>query len=88
MICLQRADNGLSHTHYGDGKSPIYNKRDSVTNSKCKFVLMNQENHNEHYNYFLTDNAIDYQNSEPQGNINKELYNEHDESVMKMICDF
>ena len=73
---------------YGDGKSPIYNKRDSVTNSKCKFVLMDQEKHNEHYTYFLTDNAIEYQNCKHQGNINKELYNEHDESVMKMICDF
>ncbi len=34
------------------------------------------------------DDAIEYQNSEPQGNINKELYMEHDENIMKMICDF
>jgi hypothetical protein len=49
---------------------------------------MDQQNHNEHYTYFLTDNAVKYQNSEPQGKIDKELYMEHDETVMKMICDF
>ena len=74
--------------YYGGGKSPIYNKKDSITNSKCKFVLMNKENHNEHYNYFLTDNAVEYIKSEPQGKINKDLYMEHDENVMKMISDF
>ena len=47
-----------------------------------------QQNHNEHYTYFLTDNAVEYQNSEPQGMIDKELYMEHDENVMKMICEF
>lgn len=74
--------------YYGDGKSPIYDKKDSVTNSKCEFVLMDKQNHNEHYTYFLTDNAVEYQKSEPQGTINKELYMEHDENVMKMIIDF
>ena len=49
---------------------------------------MDQENHNEHYNYFLTDNAVEYIKSEPEGNINKELYMEHDENIMKLICDF
>ena len=74
--------------YYGGGKSPIYDKKDSITNSKCEFVLMNQSNHNEHYSYFLTDNALEYQKSEPQGIIDKELYMEHDENVMKIICDF
>ncbi len=74
--------------YYGDGKSPIYDKKDSVTNSKCEFVLMDKQNHNEHYTYFLTDNAVEYQKSEPQGTINKELYMEHDENVMEMIIDF
>ena len=74
--------------YYGGGKSPIYDKKDSVTNSKCKFVLMDQENHNEHYTYFLTDNAVEYIKSEPDGIINKELYMEHDENIMKLICDF
>ena len=74
--------------YYGDGKSPIYDKKDSVTNSKCEFVLMDQQNHNEHYTYFLTDNALEYIKSEPQGMINKELYMEHDENVMKMLNDF
>ena len=49
---------------------------------------MNQLNHNEHYTYFLTDNALEYQKSEPKGIIDKELYMEHDENVMKIIYDF
>ena len=73
---------------YGDGKSPIYNKKDSITNTKCEFVLMDQQNHNEHYTYFLTDNAVEYQKNDPQGMIDKKLFMEHDENVMKMICDF
>ena len=74
--------------YYGDGKSPIYDKKDFITNSKCEFVLMDQQNHNEHYTYFLTDNALEYQKSEPQGTIDKYLYMEHDENVMKMVMDF
>ncbi|MCR5094533.1 MAG: alpha/beta fold hydrolase [Lachnospiraceae bacterium] len=64
------------------------NKKDSVTNGKCEFVLMDQPGHNEHYDYFLTDNAVEYEKSELQGRIDKRLYMEHDENVMKMICDF
>lgn len=74
--------------YYGGGRSPIYDKKASITNSKCEFVLMDQPGRNEHYNYFLTDNAVAYRNSKPQDEIDKELYMEHDESVMKMICDF
>ena len=51
-------------------------------------ATLDQENHNEHYTYFLTDNAVEYQKSKPQGKIDKRLYMEHDESVMNMIRDF
>ncbi|MCR5249708.1 MAG: hypothetical protein K6E50_03795 [Lachnospiraceae bacterium] len=74
--------------YYGNGKSPIYDKKDAVTNRKCEFVLMDKQNHNEHYTYFLTDNALEYMKSEPQGAVDKKLYMEHDENIMKMICDF
>ncbi len=36
----------------------------------------------------VTDSALEYIKSEPQGMINKELYMEHDENVMKMLNDF
>ena len=74
--------------YYGGGKSPIYDKKNLITNSKCEFILMDKPGHNEHYNYFLTDNAIAYQKSDPKGDVDKGLYMEHDENVMKTICDF
>lgn len=72
---------------YG-GYSPIYSKRDRITNSNCTFILMDKENHNGHYDYFLTDAALEYQKSNPETNVDKELYMEHDASVMQMIIDF
>jgi len=44
--------------------------------------------HNGHYDYFLTDDALEYQESAPDTNIDKELYMEHDADVMQMILDF
>lgn len=72
---------------YG-GFSPIYDKRDEITNPNCTFILMDEENHNGHYDYFLTDEAVEYQKSSPKVDIDKELYMEHDKNVMQMIIDF
>lgn len=44
--------------------------------------------HNGHYSYFLTDAAIEYQKTNPKDSINKELYMEHDTSILKTICSF
>lgn len=74
-------------TFYG-GHSPIYDKMDEITNSNCEFVLMDKKNHNGHYDYFLTDAALEYQKSEPKADVDKELYMEHDEEVMNRIIDF
>ena len=73
--------------YYG-GESPIYKRRDEITNTNCTTVLMDKERHNGHYDYFLTDNALDYQASKSVENIDKELYMEHDDSIMKKICNF
>ncbi len=43
---------------------------------------------NGHYDYFLTDDALKYQNSNPKTDIDKELYMEHDDETMQMIIDF
>lgn len=72
---------------YG-GCSRIYEKRDEITNPNCVFMLMKEENHNGHYDYFLTDAALEYQRSDPTAEVDKALYMEHDEEVMQMIVDF
>lgn len=72
---------------YG-GASPIYNRRDEITNPNCTFILMDKENHNGHYDYFLTDEALEYQKDTPDTEIDKELYMEHDKEVMQLIIDF
>lgn len=72
---------------YG-GESPIYRRRAEITNPNCTFILMNEENHNGHYDYFLTDEALAYQESSPETDIDKELYMEHDADIMQMIIDF
>jgi len=73
---------------YGGNKSPIYEKRNEITNDKCSFILMDKENHNEHYSYFLTDEAIAYQKSNPQNPIDKQLYMQHDKKILQTIVDF
>jgi len=72
---------------YG-GTSPIYRRQAEITNPNCTFILMVEENHNGHYDYFLTDEAVAYQKNAPDTNIDKELYMEHDADVMQMITTF
>lgn len=72
---------------YG-GKSPIYDRQNEIMNPNCTFVLMDEENHNGHYDYFLTDAALEYATDNPIPPIDKELYREHDVNVMDMIIEF
>jgi pimeloyl-ACP methyl ester carboxylesterase len=51
---------GVADEYYG-GKSPIYIKRDKITNPNCMFMLMQNDRHNGHFDYMLTDAALDYQ---------------------------
>lgn len=73
--------------YYG-GLCPLYERQDEIVNPNCTFVLMNEEGHNGHYDYFLTDAALEYQAGNPSVPINKELYMEHDEKVMDMMIEF
>lgn len=73
---------------YNGKRSPIYEKREMIINENCEFMLMDRPNHNEHYTYFLTDAALEYQESNPSENIDKEVYMEHDEQILGMIIDF
>lgn len=49
---------------------------------------MDEEDHNGHYDYFLTDAALKYQAEKPAAPIDKKLYMEHDEEVMNMMIEF
>lgn len=73
---------------YGGEKSPVYDKKDIITNKNCSFILMDRENHNGHYDYFLTDDALNYQSTKIMGDIDKEAYMEHNDEVMGRIVEF
>ena len=68
--------------------SPLYEKQNEIMNPNCTFMLMDEENHNGHYDYFLTDAALEYQVENPTVQVDKELYMEHDENVMDMMINF
>ena len=72
---------------YG-GKSPIYERQNEIINPNCTYMLMDKENHNGHYDYFLTDAAVEYAAENPEPPIDKELYMEHDADIMNMIIEF
>lgn len=82
---------GRDDEFYGD-ESPIYEKRSEIVNPACEFMYMTEENHDGHYNYFLTDAALAYREEvrkETQtGKIDKLLYTELDPTLMNQINDF
>ncbi len=82
---------GTTDEYYGNVSS-IYVHRDRITNPKCTIRLMDKENHHGHYDYFLTDAAVQYQNNvkagKVSGKINKFLYLEEDPELMDYINEF
>lgn len=81
---------GTDDDFYG-GKSKIYERQHEITNQNCKFRLMDEEEHQGHYDYFLTDKALEYQKQVKYGeivNIDKLLYMEHDKVFMEDINNF
>lgn len=81
---------GTDDEYYG-GKSKIYMKKETITNKNCEFMLMDKLGHNGHYNYFLTNEAVKYQEQvkkDKSQKINKMLYFEHDENIMDRINEF
>lgn len=82
---------GTVDEYYG-GISKIYERQNQITNPNCVFQLMEEENHNGHYDYFLSDEALEYQKEVMNGNagqpIDKFLYMEHDSIIMDGINEF
>ncbi len=52
---------GTTDEFYG-GVSPIYAKKDQITNPNCILMLMQQEGHNGHGDYTLSERAVRYRN--------------------------
>lgn len=67
-------------------------KREDVTNPNCKFRIMDAAGNYGHYDYFLTEEAVKYQNEADNNlfddQIDKELYMEHDNEFMDYINQF
>lgn len=82
---------GTDDIFYG-GESPIYKKRYTIKNTNCIFILKNAEKHNGHYDYFLTDSAVEYEtfvsSKTFSGEIDKALYAQHDVSFMDSLNRF
>lgn len=79
---------GTNDEFYG-GESPIYKQRENIFNKNAEFLYMTEENHNGHYDYFLTDKALDYQKQiHNSSEIDKFLYMEHDVKFMDSLEQF
>lgn len=82
--------NGTVDEFYGEETS-IYTHKDKITNPNCSIQVMDEVNHNGHYDYFLTDEALEYQKLVSSGGVDKVdkfLYLQHDKKVMKNINEF
>lgn len=84
---------GTKDEYYGNVSS-IYEHRDKITNPNCTIQVMDEENHNAHYDYFLSDDAIKYKEKIENGNdykdnsIDKFLYMDHNTETMDYINEF
>lgn len=81
---------GTTDEYYG-GKSPLYIKRDKIINPNCSYILMDHEKHNGHFDYMLTDKALEYQNFCRENNVSpvdKWLIMEQDDNFFNCINTF
>lgn len=82
---------GTDDCFYG-GESPIYRKRESITNTNCTYQYMTEEKHNGHYEYFLTDAALEYQKLVSDkaftGAVDKALFMQHEKAFMNSLNSF
>lgn len=82
---------GADDVFYG-GDSPIYRRRSDITNPNCSFEYKTETNHKGHYDYFLTEEALEYQSIVKDETfieeIDKDLYNQHDIIFMNHLNDF
>lgn len=92
MVVFSRADYDQYDSDYNliydDIDKEKYPREQLIVNPNCTFVFMDEENHNGHYDYFLTDAALEYAADNPIPPIDKELYREHDVHIMDMIIEF
>ena len=76
---------GTEDEYYG-GPSPIYDKREEISNPNCACILLEGAGH---YDYFLSNEALNYQETVGVSDrIDKWLYMEHDTQFMQKLSDF
>lgn len=84
---------GTTDIFYGDVSS-IYTHKNKITNPNCTVRLMDKENHHGHYDYFLSDKAIEYRKKIEKDKttqkvvIDKSLYIELNDETMNYMNDF
>ena len=81
---------GTTDEFYG-GVSSIYKQKDSIKNPKCRFMLMDKPRKNGHYDYLLSDEAIEIR-GKCQGEENKvddtQLYSAIDIDLFEEMNSF
>lgn len=81
---------GTTDVFYG-GVSSVYKQKDSIKNPKCRFMLMDKPGKNGHYDYLLSNEAIELRRK-CQGEINKaddiQLYSAIDIDLFKKMNSF
>lgn len=82
---------GTTDEFYGEVSS-IYVHQDKITNPNCSLILMDKENHHDHYDYFFTDAALAYQKSlssnQSSARIDKFLFSQQDTTFFAAINSF
>lgn len=84
---------GTTDEYYGN-VSFIYTHRDKITNPNCTIHIMDKPNHHGHYDYFLSDAAVEYskqlksEKEDKNKPIDKFLYSGIDKEIMDCFNDF
>ena len=83
---------GTTDEYYGSVSS-IYVHRNMITNPNCTVKVMDEKNHNGHYDYFLSDDAVKYRallekEDADSNSIDRILYMDHDKETMQYINEF
>jgi hypothetical protein len=81
---------GTKDEYYG-GLSSIYKHKDCIKNPKCRYMLMDKSGKNGHYDYLLSDEAIELRAKCPGEEIiveNKQLYSAINIDLFEKINSF
>jgi pimeloyl-ACP methyl ester carboxylesterase len=82
---------GTTDEYYGNVSS-IYTHKEKIKNPNCVIRVMDDENRHGHFDYFLSNRAVEYrkqvENKKVNPPLDKFLYMEHDDEIMNYINRF